>query len=280
MIQSWNRAGRARNSWHKAFTLVELLVVMAIIGILAALLLPALSAAKARANSITCKNHLRQMCLALQQYAHDHDNKYVPHANPHDSSLDNVVGRANSRYWWAKLYPYYPVQWTNRDYHCPGYNGLIAGEEGTSAPVGSYGYNDHGVSNDIGVKVKNWNFGLGPTSYSHPIQDNGTVSESQVAQPSDMLAIGESRFISAQVNISMRGGGDSLLCGWRSWPEILDFAKVTAYTAERHGKNYNLSFCDGHVASMAPWILYNPTNTAAMWNYDHQPHPELWYPDR
>jgi len=30
---------------------------------------------------------------------------------------------------------------------------------------------------------------------------------------------------------------------------------------------------------MNPWILFNPTNTAAMWNNDHQPHPEFWLPE-
>jgi prepilin-type processing-associated H-X9-DG protein len=94
-----------------------------------------------------------------------------------------------------------------------------------------------------------------------------------------MLAIGESRFLSEVVNVYTRGGASSLSCGWRNWSEVLDFTKVTAYSAARHGKNYNLSFCDGHVASLAPRVLYNPTNTAAMWNYDHQPHPELWFPD-
>jgi hypothetical protein len=37
--------------------------------------------------------------------------------------------------------------------------------------------------------------------------------------------------------------------------------------------------CDGHVAAMNPWVLFNPTNTARMWNYDHEPHSELWQPD-
>jgi hypothetical protein len=30
---------------------------------------------------------------------------------------------------------------------------------------------------------------------------------------------------------------------------------------------------------MNPWVLFNPTNTAPMWNNDHQPHPEMWCPD-
>jgi len=99
----------------RAFTLIELLVVIAIIAILASLLLPVLSRAKQKAQTINCASNLKQIGLGMRIFADENQDRCPESGGTIPWNLLDPNSISNS--WMQQVYPY--LQSTNV-YRCPG----------------------------------------------------------------------------------------------------------------------------------------------------------------
>jgi prepilin-type processing-associated H-X9-DG protein/prepilin-type N-terminal cleavage/methylation domain-containing protein len=235
--------GNPRNS--RAFTLIELLLVIAIIAILAGLLLPTLAKAKMKAQSAGCQSNLHQMGLSLVMYVNDYQ-WYPYHGEQH---VRDPLGPQFSNY----------VGGVKKVFICPGHrraiqltNALTFGD----FVAFSYGYNCWGTGGEEDLGLDN--------------PRKGHVRESQVLAPSDMIAYGD-----ASDWGDFGYNGVTVIqptMGFKADGGFLSYGPST-----RHLGGANILFCDGHVeyGRNRKWVEHKD-EVMRRWNRDHEPHPETW----
>jgi prepilin-type N-terminal cleavage/methylation domain-containing protein len=189
--ESWRRTSKSTR--QNAFTLIELLAVMTIIGILSALLLPTLAGAKERARRVSCKNSERQLILAMHMYA-DENLQRLPSGAPNfpvpaTMAYLPVVSAATSN----SLVQYLA---NKRMLRCPGFADQFRADtwfekEAQANNLGHVlGYNYHG-----GRTNTPWPALFGSISWSSPQRSTDRTSLVLLSDMNDWSAVSQATFV-------------------------------------------------------------------------------------
>ncbi|MGO8702147.1 MAG: type II secretion system protein [Limisphaerales bacterium] len=214
----------ARPAARSAFTLTELLVVVAVISILASLLLPALSGSKAASQRAQCVSNLRQMGIAAHLYVDDNEDTYAvaQYDDPESGvfycwDLTTIEGNPNAvipgLFWQGRT--------TLQIQQCPSFEGAA---DWLNDPYTGYNYNTSYIGHGQGE--------------SNPAPAKG----SEVRRTSKTILFGDGQY---------RGGADKFMRA--PWPNPGDASFVGRWSGTQGFRHQNLSnalFCDGHAEGL------------------------------
>lgn len=233
----------SRRLYRRGFTLVELLVVIAVIAILAALLLPSLGRAKAQALSIACMNNLKQLQICSHLYAIDYEDRLPPNNYVYDVESGQPAPGFSTNMTWCPGLARYDISTANVEsgllfsynrsvaiYRCPSDKSNVETPQGVRLNLPrtrsynlSQSINGYPVSSDLFIS---------PPSYQKE-------SEINIPSPSGLLTF---------IDVHEAGILDSLFGVLPpGWNRLFGMEEIWwDVPADRHNQGCNLSFADGH----------------------------------
>lgn len=233
----WSGGDRNRRA---GFTLIELLTVIAIIGILAAILIPVVAQVRESARRSSCISNMRQIGLAAHGYFNDNNDLFPPY--------ESLVS-GNNRNWIYLLFPYV---------------GEIR-EDGR--PIGEtdlFRCPSHDIPSEIHERTYKWNNHLRSTQ---PIL-NFPMNYNSVSDPTQTIMVFD-RTKGDRIATRHFGIFESGTSSWRRpWDISRDSLYLDAYPFPHGQHAVNLLFLDGHVRT-APWP-----------EPGYPGHPDHWYDPR
>ena len=228
---------------RSAFTLVELLSVIAIIGVLAAILIPTVGRMRKSAHAATCTTGLRQVGAAVLLFAGEHKGR-VPTPN---SSLSGVG------HWHVQIAPYFGVEFAAET--DPNKMKAVKVGQPAGCPLAPH----YASGSDVQGIGASYGWTAVPIVYGMPELQRG-VYLNQVPNPGRTIMIGE------RWGKNAAGGRDT---NWQVEPPYVttplntdetDAGGAVGAVRISHGGRTNFLFFDGHVAAFVPADTYQASN--------------------